>query len=273
MTGEFLAQRASNAENVSIWWRPHGNAFIRYPRTYLDGSLLDFYHGDKCNATKNGVGFVSHKLEVIPHCLKVRPAATRQCPLMWIMYFSLSFSYVTTEEISCRHRLLIISLKQNLWSLRCTMFHLLLIQRILAFVTTHTDRILSDFETIVLEKVPRLRLWKERWIQGYIEQLCTFGSVLLWFSYWSILSISFKFYPCPSLLLNNSYLAYVDEFTNDGWYIQDWATAMTIMSCFKGHTHIFMVVDADVTCVKQATRQAIQCHDLLQKIQCRLYMN
>ena len=23
VTGEFLAQRASNAENVSIWWRPH----------------------------------------------------------------------------------------------------------------------------------------------------------------------------------------------------------------------------------------------------------
>ena len=30
MTGEFPAQRASNAENVSIWWRHHGiveNAF------------------------------------------------------------------------------------------------------------------------------------------------------------------------------------------------------------------------------------------------------
>ena len=24
MTGEFLAQRANNAENVSIWWRHHG---------------------------------------------------------------------------------------------------------------------------------------------------------------------------------------------------------------------------------------------------------
>ena len=23
MTGEFLAQKASNAENVSIWWRHH----------------------------------------------------------------------------------------------------------------------------------------------------------------------------------------------------------------------------------------------------------
>ena len=23
MTGEFLAQRASNAENISIWWRRH----------------------------------------------------------------------------------------------------------------------------------------------------------------------------------------------------------------------------------------------------------
>ena len=25
MTGEFPTQRASNAENVSIWWRHHGN--------------------------------------------------------------------------------------------------------------------------------------------------------------------------------------------------------------------------------------------------------
>ena len=28
-TGEFHAQRASNAENVSIWWRLHG--FVRHP--------------------------------------------------------------------------------------------------------------------------------------------------------------------------------------------------------------------------------------------------
>ena len=26
VTGEFPAQRASNAENVSIWWRHHGHA-------------------------------------------------------------------------------------------------------------------------------------------------------------------------------------------------------------------------------------------------------
>ena len=28
-TGEFSAQRASNAENVSIWWRHHGQSWFR----------------------------------------------------------------------------------------------------------------------------------------------------------------------------------------------------------------------------------------------------
>ena len=27
-SGEFTAQRASNAENVSIWWRHHANKYI-----------------------------------------------------------------------------------------------------------------------------------------------------------------------------------------------------------------------------------------------------
>ena len=30
VTGEFPAQRASNAENVSIWWRHHAKAHLRY---------------------------------------------------------------------------------------------------------------------------------------------------------------------------------------------------------------------------------------------------
>ena len=30
MTGEFPAQRASNAENVSIWWRNHDTTFPIY---------------------------------------------------------------------------------------------------------------------------------------------------------------------------------------------------------------------------------------------------
>ena len=34
MTGEFPAQMASNAENVSIWWRHHGWWFERYIPIY-----------------------------------------------------------------------------------------------------------------------------------------------------------------------------------------------------------------------------------------------
>ena len=29
VTGEFPAQKPSNAENVSIWWRHHGNSFFK----------------------------------------------------------------------------------------------------------------------------------------------------------------------------------------------------------------------------------------------------
>ena len=28
VTGEFPAQKASNAENISIWWRHHGKASV-----------------------------------------------------------------------------------------------------------------------------------------------------------------------------------------------------------------------------------------------------
>ena len=34
VTGEFPAQRASDAENVSIWWRHHGKIIYKYPSLY-----------------------------------------------------------------------------------------------------------------------------------------------------------------------------------------------------------------------------------------------
>ena len=39
--GEFLAQRASNAENVFIWWRHHGN-----PHNMMKSACKDIMHGD-----------------------------------------------------------------------------------------------------------------------------------------------------------------------------------------------------------------------------------
>ena len=38
VTGEFPSQRASNAENVSIWWRRHGNYLFVY-RSYFHSSI------------------------------------------------------------------------------------------------------------------------------------------------------------------------------------------------------------------------------------------
>ena len=43
VTGEFPAQRASNAENVSIWWRHHGSAPVweaAWPRFRHNAALL-----------------------------------------------------------------------------------------------------------------------------------------------------------------------------------------------------------------------------------------
>ena len=44
VTGEFPAQRASNAENVSIWWHHHGD---RWPACYCMGIGLWKYNGSE----------------------------------------------------------------------------------------------------------------------------------------------------------------------------------------------------------------------------------
>ena len=58
-TGEFPAQMASNAENVSIWWRHHAMLLFKYTlyallhffqSIYHRGGLWIFeMHGDKCS--------------------------------------------------------------------------------------------------------------------------------------------------------------------------------------------------------------------------------
>ena len=39
-TGEFPAQMASNAENVSIWWRHHAKAMYTHSPIWYNGSIL-----------------------------------------------------------------------------------------------------------------------------------------------------------------------------------------------------------------------------------------
>ena len=43
VTGEFPAQKGSNAENVSIWWRQHGTAQSIVP---ADGQVLLTFKSD-----------------------------------------------------------------------------------------------------------------------------------------------------------------------------------------------------------------------------------
>ena len=43
VTGEFPTQRASNTENVSIWWRHHAHIFIA-PSEWLSFSACDTHH-------------------------------------------------------------------------------------------------------------------------------------------------------------------------------------------------------------------------------------
>ena len=70
-TGEFLAQRASNAENVSIWWRHHVYFLLYSPRRH--GEQLPL----KASLIKNKKQIISaHKCksllysqEMNPHCL------------------------------------------------------------------------------------------------------------------------------------------------------------------------------------------------------------
>ena len=81
VTGEFPAHRASNPENVSIWWRHHGIVAM-----YLDSSLSTLVEARACpyqhqsiyptredsslNAPPNGCQFADSILKVIFLCAK-----------------------------------------------------------------------------------------------------------------------------------------------------------------------------------------------------------
>ena len=46
VTGEFPAQRASNAENVSIWWRHHGSHFVVFCCGLVMPGFIHIFQGD-----------------------------------------------------------------------------------------------------------------------------------------------------------------------------------------------------------------------------------
>ena len=53
LTGEFIAQRASNAENVSIWWRHRGTSLQLLNRLFYRGVAYMFQPGQVINACAN----------------------------------------------------------------------------------------------------------------------------------------------------------------------------------------------------------------------------
>ena len=53
LTGEFPAQRASNAENVSIWWRHHGTSLQSLNRLFYQGGAYMIQPGQVINACAN----------------------------------------------------------------------------------------------------------------------------------------------------------------------------------------------------------------------------
>ena len=60
VTGEFPAQKASNAENVSIWWRHHGIYIYRYVlfQTKRVGKFIQIYSFSISHIRKNGHDFL-----------------------------------------------------------------------------------------------------------------------------------------------------------------------------------------------------------------------
>ena len=66
-TGEFPAQMASNAENVSIWWRHHGRS---YPINMLSAAHLNSY-----SPGQNGrhvAGYFLNPFSLVKNCILIR---------------------------------------------------------------------------------------------------------------------------------------------------------------------------------------------------------
>ena len=61
MTGEFPAQMASNAENVSIWWRHRGQ---RLWQTTAELILISHIGG----LVQDGTIFIANSLEILQSC-------------------------------------------------------------------------------------------------------------------------------------------------------------------------------------------------------------
>ena len=66
-TGEFPAQMASNAENVSIWWRPHVvTSHVRSQDKVMCTQISHKYHGCWCFGSLRRQRISSHNIDTAP---------------------------------------------------------------------------------------------------------------------------------------------------------------------------------------------------------------
>ena len=66
-TGEFPAQMASNAENVSIWWRPHVvTSHVRSQDKVVCTQISHKYHGCWCFGSLRRQRISSHNIDTAP---------------------------------------------------------------------------------------------------------------------------------------------------------------------------------------------------------------
>ena len=65
-TGEFPAQRASNAENASIWWRHHGKFM-----SFMVGTFADTWRHDKAEITQMNYTKCWNRLHSNSHCSEI----------------------------------------------------------------------------------------------------------------------------------------------------------------------------------------------------------
>ena len=86
VTGEFPAQRVSNAENVSIWWRHHGsNAIRHWGQVVKASSLLTWHIVPELDLNRRGaprIGPIPLQFWQNMPCLQTAQLATNPCLLL-----------------------------------------------------------------------------------------------------------------------------------------------------------------------------------------------
>ena len=114
-TGEFPAQRASNAANVSIWWRHH--RIIMSDQGGLNGTVIPFV---RCTS-KNGIFNVSDKTSLPFHEEEFQEHTSPQCRKTAENLFSL---FVHPQQNLARKGLIILL---KWWIVEWSTAHLTLI--------------------------------------------------------------------------------------------------------------------------------------------------